>query len=412
MSVTASVIDQLLDRGIQIPRPELVHIDEGVDADRFEPSRPPSSVRPTVIHPGARIYGPRTLVLAGTRIGEEGPAVLDNVATGRGVRIGAGSFQRCVLLDNSHVRSAAEIRDGTILEEEARVAHGVGLKQTVLMPFVTLGSLINFCDCLLAGGTSPRDHSEVGSGFIHFNFTPFGENGDKATASLFGDVPNGVLLDQPRIFLGGSGAVVGPAAVGYGTVLAAGCVYRRDYGSGLLVKGEPPGSGTVPFDRRRIRGAPGKLAKNLNYVANLIALWHWYRSVRVPLARGDRMLELLYEGAVECIASGIAERIKRLHQFVENLRPGPNEDPAPLDPQVQAEHADVRRRWPGIRDHLEGYAEATDDFSLPSSLVGPLNRGIEATAAYLGFVKSLAPRQRADVREWLDRIVDVYRHGS
>ena len=53
----------------------------------------------------------------------------------------------------------------------------------------------------------PPDHTEVGSSYIHFNFTP---DGDKTTASLFGDVPRGVMLNQPPIFLGGQGGTVGP----------------------------------------------------------------------------------------------------------------------------------------------------------------------------------------------------------
>ena len=57
----------------------------------------------------------------------------------------------------------AQVREGCILEEEANGAHCVGIKQTILFPFVTLGSLINFCDCLMAGGTSRKDHSEAGS---------------------------------------------------------------------------------------------------------------------------------------------------------------------------------------------------------------------------------------------------------
>ena len=105
----------------------------------------------------------------------------------------------------------AQVREGCLLEEEANGAHCVGLKQTILFPFVTLGSLINFCDCLMAGGTSRKDHSEVGSSYIHFNFTP---DGDKTTASLFGDVPRGVMLDQPPIFLGGQGGAVGPVRAG------------------------------------------------------------------------------------------------------------------------------------------------------------------------------------------------------
>ena len=35
--------------------------------------------------------------------------------------------------------SAAHIRPGTLLEEEAGGAHAVGLKQTIFLPFVTAG---------------------------------------------------------------------------------------------------------------------------------------------------------------------------------------------------------------------------------------------------------------------------------
>jgi UDP-N-acetylglucosamine/UDP-N-acetylgalactosamine diphosphorylase len=38
----------------------------------------------------------------------------------------------------------AQVREACILEEQASAAHCVGLKQTILFPFVTLGSLINF----------------------------------------------------------------------------------------------------------------------------------------------------------------------------------------------------------------------------------------------------------------------------
>ena len=144
---------------------------------------------------------------------------------GTGVKLKGGFAQDAVFLDGASMGSGAHVRGGTILEEEANGAHTVGLKQTILMPFVTLGSLINFCDVLLAGGTSRTNHSEVGSSYIHFNFTP---DGDKTTASLFGDVPRGVLLDRHPIFLGGQGGAVGPVATGFGTVVGAGSILRDD----------------------------------------------------------------------------------------------------------------------------------------------------------------------------------------
>jgi len=45
-----------------------------------------------------------------------------------------------------------------------------------------------------------REHTEVGGRFIHFNFTPRGQSGDKATPSLIGDVARGVFLSSGEFF--------------------------------------------------------------------------------------------------------------------------------------------------------------------------------------------------------------------
>ena len=66
---------------------------------------------------------------------------------GPNVNLNGGFFQDAVLLGGVSAGSGAHVRRGTILEEESSIAHTVGLKQTILFPFVTLGSLINFCDC-------------------------------------------------------------------------------------------------------------------------------------------------------------------------------------------------------------------------------------------------------------------------
>ena len=144
------------------------------------------------------------------------------------------------------------MREGTILEEEASIAHTVGLKQTILFPFVTLGSLINFCDCLMAGGTDRKNHSEVGSSYIHFNFTP---NQDKATPSLIGDVPRGVMLNQRPIFLGGQGGMVGPVRLDYGITVAAGTILRKDElrPNRLIIGGAGQG-GSIEFRPGRFSG--------------------------------------------------------------------------------------------------------------------------------------------------------------
>ena len=195
-------IVRLMERGVSVLAPATVDIGDDVDLSRI-------SARDVVIYPGCRIYGARTVVSAGSRLGAEAPVTIEDCYLGPRVELKGGYLRRSVFLEKAGMGLGAQIREGCLLEEEASGAHCVGLKQTILLPFVTLGSLINFCDCLMAGGTSRADHSEVGSSYIHFNYTP---DGDKCTPSLFGDVPRGVMLDQPAIFLGGQGGAAGPGA--------------------------------------------------------------------------------------------------------------------------------------------------------------------------------------------------------
>ncbi len=197
-----TVKKELLARGVIMPDPDSVYVASDVDVGRI-------SGNGVTVFPGSRIAGSRTLILPGVQIGYEAPVTLENCRVGRNVRLNGGFFQEAVFLGDNVFGSNAHVRAGTIMEEQACAAHTVGLKQTLLFPFVTLGSLINFCDCFMAGGTSRKNHSEVGSSFVHFNYTP---NQDKATPSMMGNVHQGVFLDQSPIFLGGQGGLGGPGA--------------------------------------------------------------------------------------------------------------------------------------------------------------------------------------------------------
>ncbi|HYC77476.1 MAG TPA: UDP-N-acetylglucosamine pyrophosphorylase [Planctomycetota bacterium] len=310
--MTESVLAALARRGVVFPAPELVFAAPDVDPSRFEAG--------AVVHPGARLYGPRTAVGRGAQIGSAGPISVRNCAIGRDVDLASGTFEDAVFLDGAAFGPSGHARAGTLFEECARAAHSVGVKQTVLLPFAVLGSLINFCDCLLAGGTGADDHSEVGSGFIHFNFSPSGERGDKATPSLFGDATRGVFLRSRRIFLGGGAGVVGPLKVGYGAVLAAGSVYRKDRGEGVLAYAERLPDRERPFDAVVFRNAREKVRKNLEYLAQLAALRAFYVEARRPLAAGDAFAEDLVRAAVRLLDGAAEERVRHLERLASDLR--------------------------------------------------------------------------------------------
>jgi hypothetical protein len=189
-----------------------------------------------------------------------------------------------------------------------------------------MGSLINFCDGLISGGKSRREHTEVGSGFIHFNFTPRGRSGDKATPSLIGDVAHGVFLRQPRIFLGGLSGIVGPQKVGFGSFTVAGQVLRREVPSNRIV-GDVPRK--VDKEFYAPIEAPSRILKlNLEYIGHLSALRAWYRDVRlarIPAGPEYEHIRVVTQAASELLSVCIDERVERLRQFLEERgRPIPS----------------------------------------------------------------------------------------
>ncbi len=328
-----------------------------------------------VLHPGTRLAGSRTWLGAGAEVGREGPATIIDTVLAEGARIDGGYARGAVLLEGASVGSAAHLREGTLLEEQASTAHAVGLKQTILLSFVTLGSLINFCDCLMSGGTSRRDHSEVGSGYIHFNFTPWGARGDKATPSLIGDVTSGVFLRERRIFLGGSGGMVGPRQVDFGAVVAAGQVLRGDAAGDELLVQAPP---------REIRRArkPGFLdraepraARNVEYIGQLVALRCWYEAVRVPGARGTPRGPVI-DAALENIDEAIEERLRRLRGFLTE------------------------------RDALERYELPTSHRELSADLAGCPVQPKAGVKDHVAWVKSLSDAEVEAGSAWLTSVAD------
>ncbi|MFH1076420.1 MAG: UDP-N-acetylglucosamine pyrophosphorylase [Pseudomonadota bacterium] len=300
----------LIEKGVDISNLFSIDIGDEVLCERI-------SGKGVKIYPGCRIYGDKTVISRGAQIGAEGPATIDNCQLGADVELKGGYFNKAVFLEKSKMGLGAHVREGSILEEESTCGHCVGLKQTILFPFVTLGSLINFCDCLMAGGTSRRNHSEVGSSYIHFNFTPAG---DKATASLIGEVARGVMLRERPIFLGGQGGVVGPARIGYGNVVAAGSVMREDcLDEGMLIFGKSCRNGAVKFASGFCSAPRRILENNILYLANLTALEEWYRSVRVDSFARDEFEQKVYGGALEKLNLAKSERINQLKKAASKI---------------------------------------------------------------------------------------------
>ena len=289
--------------GVDVWGAERVYIAADVVLEKIEPGA-------SLVN--AAISGSDTCIGRGSRVGVSGHARVENCQLGRDVELGAGSYQDATLLDSVRVRGFAEIREGTLLEEYVDVAHSAAFKNTILTATVVTGSLINFCDLFMSGGTSREDHSEVGSGAIHFNFDP---RGDK-WGSLIGDA-TGVLLRSAPIFIGGNSGLVGPVAVDFGAVVAAGSIVRRDVGANRVHVEAMRSQEPQPFNRERYALLGRKFIHTARLVGTLYALDAWYEQVRLPFAPEDR--KPLYEAARRRIHRHIAERARRLQKIIGKL---------------------------------------------------------------------------------------------
>jgi len=395
---TPDKIQYLVRSGTKIPAPASIHIDEKVDLNRISTG--------ITIHPGCRITGKDTSIGPGCVLGEEGPVTIDNCQLGANVTLKGGSFSGTAMMEGVSFGPCAHVREASLLEEYSSCAHSVGLKQTVLMPYATLGSLINFCDCLLAGGTDRKNHSEVGSSYIHFNYTP---QQDKATASLFGDVPRGVMLDQRPIFLGGQGGLVGPCRIEYGTVIAAGTICRRDVlRQGRLVFGNRPHSaGEVDYEPSIHGDISRILANNFIYIGNLHALYHWYRHARVLFLK-NRFDKACHEGALKALSSMVTERINRLAGLGDKLEQSlaivRRKHGSKLQAQPFRLHREFIRQWPKLVRKLALDSSLNLAGNSRSEFIKKMTA--KAKPSYIETVKALSPVTRKAGTAWLQSVAD------
>jgi hypothetical protein len=390
----------LLKKGVRMTAPFSVEIGDEVNPKMIAGS--------TVIYGPARIYGKNTLIAPDVKLGYEAPVTLMDCQLGEAVELRGGYFTNSVFLNKAMMGSNAQVRSGCLLEEEAGGNHCVGLKQTILFPFVQLGSLVNFCDCLMAGGTSRRNHSEVGSSYIHFNYTP---RQDKATPSLIGDVPRGVMLREPPIFLGGQGGIVGPVQIDYGTVIPAGIICRQDVKTeGIL--------GSSPFSTEKkkefVAGNCGdvirKVKHNIEYVANLSALRQWYRHVRREFFIKEKYGDALYSGACKVLDEAVAERIKQLRLFAQNMKISMEVITKKMKKiypgNVSRFQKQFLQDWPQMEAYLSGSNEEKIGRKKRDPFVKRIQRLSDKGNSYLEAIQLLTPAQTREGSDWLRDITE------
>jgi len=379
-------IKYLIHKGVTIPNPNHIEIGDEVDIEKI-------SGEGVIIYSGCKLFGASTFIQQGVTLGYEAPVTLENCQLGKGVQLSGGFFRSAVLLNNVKIGSGAHVREGTIVEEEASAAHTVGLKQTILFPFTTLGSLINFCDCLMSGGTDRKNHSEVGSSYIHFNYTP---DQHKATASLLGDVARGVMLTQKPIFLGGQGGLVGPCKLEFGTIIAAGTICRKDeLRPDRLIFGGARKEGNIAYKPGVFHGETRVIKNNIEYIANLNALMQWYNTIRSQFISIDFAKEL-FEGLQEKLNMAIKERTTRLEEYY--LRKQENE---------------IKVQWDIFKNRLIEYGKLKGDIQCMDNFLEKISiKKQEFGNNYIQVIKSLDEKDAHIGTMWLKSLVDYIINDS
>ena len=394
-------IVKLLEKGVIIPNPETVEVAADVVLERI-------SADGVVLYGGTKLSGSKTLIGSGAKLGYEAPVTLVDCQVGSNAELKGGFFQGSVFLEKVSMASGAHVREGCILEEESSCAHTVGLKQTILFPFVTLGSLINFCDCFMAGGVSRKNHSEVGSSYIHFNYTP---NQDKATASLIGDVPKGVMLNQSPIFLGGQGGMVGPVRLGYGSVVLAGTILRRDYPEGGKLIGQSiPNAYEISFHQGFYADIRRRVCNNIRYISNMLALGQWYDHVRVLFMKQDDFGRALHQGVDEKLKLIVDERLSRMGSLAAkmdlSIRIAEKVTNGPQRQGLIRQSRELQENWPAIEKCLRQGYEQQIGTEKRDQFIEALLDGLNGEDGYIRTIRGLDHDLSNLGTAWLQDIVD------
>jgi len=293
-----SIIQKFIEKGVVIPQIHQIFISSDVSVDQIESG--------VVLLPGTFLEGQIQLG-SGTIIGPN--AKLKNVYCGRNVQLQSGCYENCVFLDNAKTRSNAEIRGGSLLMDQSETSHTVGCKMTILGMKVVVGSVVNYCDVFVSGGTEDAfSFTEIGSGAIHYNFTPSGLK----FSSLIGPGAVGEFFGLfPQTFIGGQTKIIAPVSIGSQVLIPAGLSVRQSVPSGKLYVESPLHSVQKNFSLHMLTSTIEKVQTTAQCILHYKALSLFFQKVRLLFAQiqKDAFLESLLQQAIETVQANINERM-------------------------------------------------------------------------------------------------------
>jgi len=311
---------------------------------------------------------------------------------GRRCTLHAGEYLDSVLLDGCSTVGWARVRGHCAWEEGTQAAHNVDTKTTVLGYKTTLGSLINFCNVLMLGGTSPRLEvgAEVGSGTINFNFLPYGPAVGALIkpSTVVGSIESPFLscADAPirYDFIGGHSSIIAPVVIGLNCVVAAKArVNPGIYGDDVMISGgNLERTSVVDVAKVRVlKDIRPKYKILVHQMATTVAFRRWCE-VRTEWAEANGLADFEKK-----LMKAFARKVDLFFNALENYGNSIADYLLASDGHSRPEHLgnnkELARFWKEvlrsqIRQSLmdsAGYAEGTGALSSALTRVSPANAG-------------------------------------
>ena len=203
-ALRARIRERWMVDGVTMPDPEAVYIDVAVVLGRD-----------TVVMPNTHLLG-ATTIGEGCEMGPNS-VVVDSVIADN-CRVVASHVAGSRLSDGVSVGPFSNVRNGTVLEEDARVGNFTETKQS------RLGARTRALPLSYIGDADVGADVNIGAGSITCNF-----DGERKNRTTIGD----------GVFIGSDTMLVAPVELGAGAATGAGSVVTRDVPPGELVVGAP-----------------------------------------------------------------------------------------------------------------------------------------------------------------------------
>jgi UDP-N-acetylglucosamine/UDP-N-acetylgalactosamine diphosphorylase len=200
--------------------------------------------------------------------------------------------------------------------------------------------------------------------------------------------------------------------IDYGTVIPAGIICRHNFKTEGIIWSSPS---SLEKKKEFVAGACvgdiiRKVKRNIEYIANLSALRQWYHYVRYEFFIRETYGDALYSGACNVLDEAIAERIKQLRLFAQNMETSMEVFTKKMKKiypdSVSRTQKQFLQSWPKMEAYLSGNNEEKIGLKKRETFVKIMQRLSNKGNSYLEAIQLLTVAQTREGTDWLKDITD------